>query len=238
MQIPSEDDVERLKLALWEALQAAPLRLEEYHPIQLYELLWQVLPNLPIDQQLQFAEQIYEQIVDTFFLKAKYLISGWEEKYRSRPSEAEIAANSEPPVLSLEDLDAWVRQTMSVNFEDFLAKPVTKRQRAKKPKEDNPSIAGEVSKEAALELAARLEAQQDPAEMVKKLAGEEDPLAWAEMIANWLRRYAPDQPVTLNELCQGLELPFVTIWLGLLLGGFDLTQSGALYDSEIVILGS
>lgn len=237
MVIPSENDVEQLKLALWEALQAAPLQLESYNPLQLCDLLLQILPNLPVHLQLQMAEQGYEQIVDTFFLKAKYLIAEWEQNHRSLPDKVEEVANSKPPVLNLEDLDAWVRQTMSVNFEDFLAKPATKRQRAKKPKADD-SIAGEVSKEAALELAARLEAQQDPAEMVKKLAGEEDPLAWAETIANWLRRYAPDQPVTLNELCQGLELPFVTIWLGLLLGGFDLTQSGALYDSEIVILGS
>ena len=236
MQIPSEDDVEQLKLALWEALQAAPLRLEEYNPIQLYEVLWQVLPNLPIDQQLQFAERIYEQIVDTFFLKAKYLISGWEEKYRSRPVEAEVAAHSEPPVLSLEDLDTWVRQTMSVNFEDFLAKPATKRQRAKKPKEDD-SIAGEVSKEAALELAAKLEATQHAKEMIKKLAGEEDPTAWADAISNWLQQYAPDQPVSLDELCRGLEMPVVAVWMGLLLGGFDLVQFGALYDSNVVVLG-
>jgi hypothetical protein len=236
MQIPSEDDVERLKLALWEALQTAPLQLERYEPIQLYKLLWQVLPNLPPHQQLQFAEQIYEQIVDTFFLKAKYLLTDWEEKYRSRLPVAEVTASSEPPVLSLDDLDAWVRQTMSVNFEDFLAKPATKRQRTRKPKDED-SIAGEVSKEAALKLAAALEAEQNAEAMIKKLAGEEDPLAWADAISNWLQKYAPDQPVTFSELSRGVKLPFVAVWLGLLLGGYSLVQSSNLYESEIVILG-
>lgn len=235
MQIPSEDNVKQLKLALWEALQAAPIQLQEYKPLQFYEVLWQVLPNLPTDQQLQFAEQIYEQIVDTFFLKAKYLISEWEQNHRSPTIEAEDTAQSELPVLSLEDLDAWVRQSMSVKFEDFLAKPATKRQRARKPKNED-SIAGEVSKEAALELAARVEAAQNAREMVQKLAGEEDPIAWAGAISNWLQQYAPDQPVTLMELCRGLEMPLVAIWIGLLLGGFNLVQFGALYDSDVVIL--
>lgn len=236
MTISSEDDVEQLKLALWEALQAAPLQLETYNPLQLCDLLLQILPNLPIHLQLQVAEQAYEQIVDAFFLKAKYLISGWEEKYRSPPVKAEVTVNPESPVLSLEDLDAWVRQTMSVNFEDFLAKPVTKRQRSKKPKDED-SIAGEVSKEAALELAAKLEAEQNAEEMVKKLAGDEDPMAWVETIAQWLQQYAADQPVTLTQLCQGVELPFVAVWLGLLLGGFKLDQLDVLYESDVVILG-
>ena len=40
--------------------------------------------------------------------------------------------------------------------------------------------------------------------------------------------------ITLPELQQALGLPLVEIWLGLLLGGYDMEQRGEFYDTETI----
>ncbi|MBD3887530.1 hypothetical protein IFO70_38970 [Phormidium tenue FACHB-886] len=49
------------------------------------------------------------------------------------------------------------------------------------------------------------------------------------MISEWLQTAL--LPVSIAELSRGLEMPWVKVWLGVLLGGFRLEQRGEFYES-------
>ncbi|MBW4444734.1 MAG: hypothetical protein KME10_26760 [Plectolyngbya sp. WJT66-NPBG17] len=57
------------------------------------------------------------------------------------------------------------------------------------------------------------------------------------MISQWLQNHADERSISLLQLWQ-TQMPWVEIWLGLLLGGFELHQCGQFYESEVWITAS
>lgn len=53
--------------------------------------------------------------------------------------------------------------------------------------------------------------------------------AQIEAIAQWMQQYSQVSTVSLLKLQQALGMPIVEMWLGLLLGGFELEQRGDFY---------
>lgn len=66
--------------------------------------------------------------------------------------------------------------------------------------------------------------------MVRQLAGEEDPTQWSAAIAQWLKTHAVQKTVRLVDFYQELGMPLVEVWIGLLLGGFELEQHAEFYE--------
>ncbi|MBW4662279.1 MAG: hypothetical protein KME15_26805 [Drouetiella hepatica Uher 2000/2452] len=64
------------------------------------------------------------------------------------------------------------------------------------------------------------------------IAHEEKVSDWTEAIERRLQS-APDERVSFTELCRHLSMPWVEVWLGLLLGGFELGQRGEFYQAAI-----
>ncbi len=54
---------------------------------------------------------------------------------------------------------------------------------------------------------------------------------WTKAIAQWLQTALP--PVSIAELSDSLEMPWIEVWLGVLFGGFQLEQRGEFYESPI-----
>lgn len=79
-------------------------------------------------------------------------------------------------------------------------------------------MAGVVDKGVLLEAfdteIALMEAQAE-VEAVSA-AHSEDVSAWARAITQWLREHSSNGSVSLLELQQGVEMPLVEVWLGLL----------------------
>ena len=73
---------------------------------------------------------------------------------------------------------------------------------------------------------------QTQQQQVLDLAHSEDVTAWAAAIAAWLQA-APSLRVSLSELSKGLGMEWIEVWLGVLLGGFELEQAGEFYQSPI-----
>lgn len=83
--------------------------------------------------------------------------------------------------------------------------------------------------EAILQMVEQIEAEEQ-SQMIRQLAGEENPTRWSAAITQWLHTHAVEQPVSLVDFYQELKMPLVEVWIGLLLGGFELEQRGGFYE--------
>ncbi|MGG6262868.1 hypothetical protein ACQ4M3_29265 [Leptolyngbya sp. AN03gr2] len=195
-----------------------------------FELLWSLLERaiapLPQAQQLRIAGTAIEQMAEIVRLRSTLLISEWEAAHSGVYQEA--------PTIEMALVDAWVRQSMTVNLEAFMEQPRTSRRRQIKVKlAPTDSIAGEVEPTALVQMVEQIEQEQNAANLVRSLAGEEDIAAWSSRIYQWLLNHPIESAISLQDLWQQLEMPWIEMWLGLLLGGFNLQQSGPFYDSEV-----
>lgn len=96
------------------------------------------------------------------------------------------------------------------------------------------SVAAVVEPAVLLQMVEQIEAEEHN-QMILQLAGEEDPTRWSAAIVHWIRTNSSSQLVRMTDLICELEMPWVEIWLGLLLGEFDLEQRGEFYSGEVTI---
>lgn len=84
------------------------------------------------------------------------------------------------------------------------------------------TLVATVDKAAVLAMVAQLEqeAETQP-QQVLAIAHQENVSRWIEAIAQSLKA-APNDRVAFAELCQSLGMARVEVWLGVLLGGFEL----------------
>jgi len=159
------------------------------------------------------------QIIQVFTLRADWLLSGLEVKDSSQGS-----------VLSEDCLAGWLRQSMTVDLSDlkeegFALEPAPRQWRSP-GSTSGESVAGVVDKGVLLEAfdteIALVEAQAE-VEAVSA-AHSDDVSAWAGAIAQWLREHSSNGSVCLLELQQGVEMPLMEVWLGLLLAKEESCQ--------------
>ncbi|HTL90624.1 MAG TPA: hypothetical protein VL134_14580 [Leptolyngbya sp.] len=215
-------------LELWQELEEATQAPRFVN----FELLWlmleEAIKHLPQAQQLAIAGNAIEQMAEIVRLRSTLLIAEWES--------AQSGIEAEAPTIEIALVDAWVRQSMAVNLDAFVEQPKSTRRRSIKVKlAPTDSVVGEVERGAIIQMIDELEREQNAADMVRSLAGNEDIAAWSAMIHQWLQDQSIAYPISLHELLPHLEMPWVEVWLGLLLGGFQLQQAGQFYESEVWI---
>jgi len=139
------------------------------------------------------------------------LLDDWEEEY-----------NTQGPRFDDSLLEGLVRESQYVDVSDFV-KP---GKRVKSPKVTGPldeedSVFVELGAEEAIALA-----EQDLESV--DLSHAENVSDWVEQIEAWFE-LQPDE-IRFIDLLEQLELPFVELCLGLLLGGFVIEQRGEFYE--------
>lgn len=218
-------------LELWQELEDATQAPRFVNFDLLWSILLKVIQPLPQPQQLAIAGTAIEQMAEIMRLRSTLLISEWETAYAQEDPEA--------PTIEMAIVDAWVRQSMSVDLDAFVEKPRSTRRRTVKVNlAPTDSVAGEVDPAAIHQMIDEMEKQQSASDMVRELAGEENIAAWSSLLAQWVQEHADESPISLMQLWQQLRMPSVEVWLGLLLGGFDLRQSGPFYESDVWIHNS
>jgi len=72
--------------------------------------------------------------------------------------------------------------------------------------------------------------------VVVAVAHDEDVVAGAGAIAQWLANQSTDEPVFLIELQQELKMPLIEIWMGLLLSQqqYEWQQIGEFYNQNAI----
>jgi hypothetical protein len=217
--------VKQLELDLWDVISTARLTPEDANLPMVFRLLDLTLVDLDTRSQLRIAGDAVCQIANLFCDRSNFLF----EELLSRAVKGE-------PIMADDTFDRYVRQSMVVDFEQFIEPlPSLTRKTPEQAKNGN-SIVGEIDKEIlikALEQESLLSFDEE-FERAISTAHAEDVSAWIETIVHWIANNS--SPIRLMDLQSALPLSMVEIWLGLLLGDFKLEQRGGFYNaSEIWI---
>lgn len=221
--------VEQLELPLWDVLKEATTAPDEADLRQLLKMLDESLSELDTVGQLQVAAEAIAQIVDVF-----------QERSTLAFEELEATSSGEGPVMPTDTFDRYVRQTMEIDFEQFI-EPLASLPR--KAPEQSASIHEQGSVMGELDQAALLQAldeqmSQHPGltdvevfNQALSLAHDEDVSTWTRVIAHWMEKHSIST-IPLVQLQQAVQMPLVQLWLALLLGEYAIEQRGEFYDVQ------
>ncbi|MCL1489696.1 MAG: hypothetical protein M1G31_02920 [Pseudanabaena sp. Salubria-1] len=213
--------VKQLELDLWDVLSTARQTPEDANLPMVFKLLDLTLVDLDTRSQLRIAGEAVCQITDLFCDRSSFLF----EELHSRTANGE-------PIMADDAFDRYVRQSMVVDFEQFIEPlPSLTRKTPEQAKNGN-SIFGEIDKEVliqALEQESLLSVEEE-FERAISTAHAENVSGWIEAISQCITNNS--HPICLKDFQKTLKLPIVEIWLGLLLGDFKLEQRGNFYDSN------
>lgn len=221
--------IEQLELPLWTVLKEAAIAPDTADVGQLLDVLDGSLTSLETRGQLQVAAEAIAQIVQVFQVRSTVAFE-----------ELEATASDEGPVMPADAFDRYVRQSMEVDFEQFI-EPIESLPR-KAPElrvlEDGKSIVGELDQAALLQALDEQMAQEPGLTEVEafnraiNVAHDEDVSAWTAAIAGQFAQQ--EQAIELLDLQQSVGMPLIQIWLAVLLGNFRLESRGAFYEAEAI----
>lgn len=235
--------VQQLEFDLWTALKNAsedPIAAE-------FPVIWQALEammmDLTVGAQLEIAAQTIEQVTDIFQVQAGCLFEALD-----------ASAIREGPTMGADAFDRYVRQSMDIDFEDYL-EPIAPFPRSPQreipesqadPTEAFYSLAQSIDKTELLEVLHQeiqltemqtqlktdsqiyLKTQEQIQEQIQaatlSIAHDEDIEAWISAIQTQLRPL--NDPIEFQALLNQINLSWVELWLGLLLGDYTLMRLG------------
>jgi hypothetical protein len=222
---------EQLALNLWEELRRAQQMPETVEVVQILDTMEVTAAQLPEAARLQFAGEALLQIAELCAARATVLMTEWEEAYRD-------------PIVQQGFFTDLVRQTMSVDLSDLMEPTPPRKARTKRVKSaetEEGSVVATVDKAALLAMVDQLESEaaleEERKQQVLQIAHDEDVSRWIEAIAQWLIAI-PSHCTSFAHLCQSLEMPQIEIWLGILLGEFELEQGEEFYSDMFWIKGT
>lgn len=210
---------QQLELPLWETLKSAASVPEDADLPEIWFSLDATMAPLNTQQQLQVAGDAITQIAQIVQQRSLLTLE-----------EIQSAMQENGPVVPADFFDKFVRQSMHVDFAQFVEPPLPlQRQVSQRNRQDFPndgrSVVGVVDKLALLKAVAQQPELSDEAAKDKALAAahDEDISAWSEAIAHQMQ-HSGSKAVSLLQLQQALGMPLIEIWLGLLLGGIEQYQ--------------
>ncbi|MGB8699391.1 MAG: hypothetical protein WCD18_08255, partial [Thermosynechococcaceae cyanobacterium] len=188
--------------------------------------LWNALEpellGLSREMQLQVAGQALCDLAEVCQRRADLMWGEWQDLH-----------NTNGPIPEDDFLAGLVQKTMFLDISDLVRQPKYRTRSRSTVEHEGESVAEVVTKEEALSMAVEEEAETE--EAIQRLEYDEDVAAWVEAIRQWLMVQQANE-VVFVEMLEGVNLSRVKIWLGLLLGGFELRQSGSFYDAEGVAI--
>jgi hypothetical protein len=218
---------QQLELNLWQALEAAAQAPDTANLQGLCDALEQTLTQQPLAQQLAIAGEGLVQLCAVYAARADLLIAQWE--YRHNPKE---------PAVSLDGCVDLFVQSLSLDVTDLFEEPEPVQYPANRKRQPvEGTIVGEVDKDVLLTWVDETVAEQPMdesqiARQIQELAHGENVEVWVRAIAQYLQGVGSG--IRLPELQQGVGMPTVELWLGLLLGGYGLEQQGDFYDGTTI----
>ena len=217
--------VKQFELDLWDVISTARQTPEDANLPMVFEILELTLVDLDTRSQLRIAGKAVCQIADLFCDRSSFLF----EELHSRAVKGE-------PIMAYDAFDRYVRQSMVVDFDQFIEPLQSLPRKAPEYTKNGNSIVGAIDKEVLIQALEQesLLSFEDEFEQAIITAYAEDVSSWVEAIAQYIENNF--SPMRLIDLQAALPLSMVEIWLGLLLGDFKLEQRGEFYNaSEIWI---
>ncbi|WP_017653105.1 hypothetical protein [Fortiea contorta] len=211
------------QLTIWDVLDEMSEAPPDSTLAPVWECLDAELHDLSVEAQLETVGVAFNQIADILKMRAQSLLQ-------------DVRSSNSPdgPIVSTDIFAGLVRTTMQLDLDDLIEplipqtfKPHGVHQFSNVVQKSD-SVVAPVEKEQVLEMLSSVNSIED----VHKLAGDEDVLKWQSAIANYLVNVKDE--ISLAKLQHVLQMPMVEVWLGLLLGSFQLQQRGDFYHSQNV----
>jgi hypothetical protein len=218
--------VKQLELDLWDVISSARQAPEAANLSRVFEMLDLTLVDLDMRSQLRVAGEAVCQIADLFCDRSSFLF----EELQSRSTD-------DGPIMPEDAFDRYVRQSMVVDFEQFIQPMMSLPRKVPEPVKNGNSVVGVVDKEILIQALEQenLLSSEEEFEQAISVAHAENVSVWVEAIARCLD--VSNRPMRLDDLQGALNLPIVEVWLGLLLGDFKLEQKGSFYNSNEIWIG-
>ena len=206
------------QLGLWDKLRSAQAMPSQVDVVALLDAVDAAITQIPEVDRLQVAGEALLQVAELCAVRAEVLTTEWEEAYRD-------------PIVDRGFFSDMVRQTMAVDLTELMEPAPVRKRRVKATSKPEGSIAAPVEKAAVLAMVKQLEAEATQ-QQVLDVTHSEDVTGWAKAIALGLQS-ASTSTVSLTELSERLGMPWIEVWLGVLVGGFELEQRGEFYHAPI-----
>lgn len=186
-------------------------------------MLWRSLEpellGLTKKEQLQVAGQALCDLAEVCQRRAELMWDEWVDQH-----------NTDGPIPDEDFLAGLVQKSMFLDISSLVRQPKS-RTDGSIMKDTGESIITEVTKEQALLMVCEEEAPL----LVAVLEHDEYIVNWTKAIYLWLTQQKAVE-VSLTKLLEELGQPIVKVWLALLLGEFELSQSGEFYDMSGVLI--
>jgi len=217
-----KSQVKQLELSLWNVLRSAIADPAAAELSTIWQALDGALLDLPIVAQLEMSSRAIAEVTDIFEVQAGLIFE-----------LLDATATMDGPTMASDAFDRYVRQSMEIDFDDYIEKlePLERmpRSNTSQPQDDEfYSQVQSVDKTTLIESLHEEITLSDAAvrESVMSVAHGEDVSEWLAII----RSYALNEPLDGNSiiefqhLLKQLKLQWVELWLGLLLGGYELIR--------------
>ncbi|MEE3718530.1 hypothetical protein V2H45_17460 [Tumidithrix elongata RA019] len=218
--------VKQLELDLWDVISSAKQSPEDANLSRVFELLDLTLVDLDMRSQLRVAGEAVSRIADLFCDRSSFLFE-----------ELHARATDDGPIMPEDAFDRYVRQSVVVDFEQFIEPLMSLPRKTPEPIRNGNSIVSAMDKEVLIQSLEQenLLSFEEEFERAMSTAHAENVSVWVEAIARCIA--ISNRPIRLDDLQRALQLPIVEVWLGLLLGDFKLEQKGSFYNSNEIWIG-
>jgi len=189
------------------------------------------IAQLETPKQIQVVGRAIEHLVELFVASSQQVFE-----------ELDATLAQDGPQMTIEQFLPFVRQGMEIDFSQFVGGfdrdsergPYAPRMVGLEQLEDDRTIVASVDPTTLADAVEGLEAGAAlDLEATLKLAHVEDVEAWAKAISAYFET-AEVEIVALQTLRQAIQLPWIELWLGLLLGGYRLQRQGTdFYGGDI-----
>ena len=213
---------EQLELRLWQTLQEAQAVPEDADLDLLWDELETAIVGRDLKEQLEVSAEAILQMAGLVQERCMFRFEALVARY-----------SDEGPAMPADAFDPYVRQSMEVDFDQFV-EAIGRKEHEYPECRELVSVVAEVSKE---ELLGLIEPESQVEEFSEvELEHDEDVGFWVEIVKEWMELKGVDA-IGFLELLDGVGLSVVKVWLALLLGGFELRQEGGFYDRAGVFAG-
>ncbi len=203
------------QLSLWDLLDSAHTQETIGDLGQIWTALEaEVALRDAIGDKLIVSAQTIEQVAQVFFERA---LSTFEQ--------LDARVSREGPEMPTDAFDRYVRQSMEVEFDDYIEPLEALPRKPIEPSDRDISVITEnMEIETLLTLIGEEETPQDPAAMIRALAGDDDPKHWIGRVRGCLDTYPEGRSFLVVQ--REAQLEIVEAWLGTLLGQIQMNQVG------------
>jgi hypothetical protein len=210
---------------LWDLLEDATESPFEIASPQIWNLFDEILETLPVEQHLSIAAKVFSASAVLLDKRSQQLLKDWSD-----------STNPIGPTVEDDIFSGLVRTSVQLDLDDLIAPPMPQTfkkygSRQSKRVYPNDSVVALVEKEKVLEMVEQIETIED----LRALAGDEDVGRWQGAIADYFAEFGHSE-IRLTQLQQDLSMPMVEVWMGLLLGDYQLEQRGEFYETEGVLI--